>query len=117
MHQYQRLKPAYATSNSHEIKASYGRGSEQGVGYLISPPAGQFPRNSNGDMGKLAYYPNHNGTATYETGFSIIQLDGSKFSLRTYGMGDSEVLTRNPSGYGDNRAKKLLDSISYDKGQ
>ncbi len=116
VHQYQRLKPAFATSNSHEIKANYGRGANQGVGYLISPPAGQFPRNGGADMGKLAYYPNHNGTVTYEIGFSIIQLDGGKFSLRTYGMGDSEVPTRNPSGYGDNRGKKLLDSISYDKG-
>lgn len=116
-HQHQRLKPTQATATSLTSVASYGRGANQGVGYLITLPAGQWPRIGMKDVDQLAYFPNYNGSPTYEIGFSIIQLDGTVFSLKSYGMGDTEIPTRNPAGYNDTKTKRLIDSLTYDKAQ
>jgi len=118
VHEYQRVKPVEATQWTLDFsKTGYGRDSNQGVGYLIAPPAGQWPRNnSSSDMDQLAFYPHNENGVGYEIGFSIINVDGDNFSLKTYGMGG--VGTRvQPAGYRDNddRTKHLLDSISYNK--
>ena len=102
-------------SNGLEYRQSYGRSLNEGTGYLIVPPAGQWPRNNyNSDLDRqLAYYSVHNGYTMYEIGFSVIQTNGEHFSLKTYGLGD--VNGRNPSDYADNYQKKLLDSLQYKK--
>lgn len=115
VHTYQRVRPLWANDTTHSFKPSYGRTTEQGVGYLIAPPSGQFPRTSTATAmtTELASYPQFKGVNTYEIGFSLVNIQGSTFSMKTYGMGDTDG--RNPSGYGDNGGKRLLDSLTYTK--
>ncbi|GAD00704.1 metallophosphoesterase [Agarivorans albus] len=118
VHEYQRLKPVYATQQSLDFnKTGYGRAANQGVGYMIAAPAGQWPRNTtSNNMNQLAFYPhNSNGTA-YEIGFTIINVSANNFELKTYGMGSVGNKVQ-PAGYrpGDDRSKQLLDAHSYSK--
>ncbi|WP_411994599.1 metallophosphoesterase [Agarivorans sp. DSG3-1] len=118
VHEYQRLKPVHATSNTLDFnKSGYGRTADKGVGYMIAAPAGQWPRNTtSSNMHQLAFYPhNSNGTA-YEIGFSIINVSANNFELKTYGMGSVGDKVQ-PSGYrsGDDRSKQLIDTLSYSK--
>ncbi|RCU45716.1 PKD domain-containing protein [Corallincola holothuriorum] len=117
VHEYQRLKPVTATSHSLDFKAEYGRDANKGVGYMIAAPAGQWPRNnSSSDMHILAYYPHNSNGVAYEIGFSIINISGNHFDLKTYGMG-SVGTQEQPSGYrsGNDRSKQLIDAVSYSK--
>jgi hypothetical protein len=43
VHQYQRTKPLTATASTIDIKPRYGRRTEEGVGYIVAPPSGNFP--------------------------------------------------------------------------
>lgn len=118
VHEYQRLKPVFATEYILDFnKIGYGRDSNKGVGYLIAAPAGQWPRNYSSDqMSQLAFYPHNEHGVGYEIGFSIINVKGNEFSLKSYGMG--AVGTQNqPHGYRANsdRSKQLLDSVYYRK--
>ena len=117
VHEYQRLKPIEATSYQVNLKAGYGRKLDQGVGYLIAPPAGQYPRNTRPkSMDYLAFYPHNRHGVGCEIGFSIVSVNGLKFSLQTYGMGSVGDRVQ-PKGYRENgdRSKKLLDKVTYDK--
>ncbi|WP_320821965.1 metallophosphoesterase family protein [Reinekea sp.] len=118
VHEYQRVKPVEATHWSLDFnKTGYGRGDNQGVGYLIAPPAGQWPRNNASDqMDQLAFYPHNENGVGYEIGFSIIRVDGDQFSLKTYGLGGVGNRVQ-PAGYrvNDDRSKQLLDSVDYSK--
>ncbi|WP_320823897.1 metallophosphoesterase family protein [Reinekea sp.] len=120
VHEYQRVKPVEATHwNLDFDKTGYGRGDNQGVGYLIAPPAGQWPRNNASDeMHQLAFYPHNENGVGYEIGFSIIRVDGDDFSLKTYGLGGVGNRVQ-PAGYrvNDDRTKQLLDSVDYSKAE
>jgi len=113
VHQYQRTRPLVADADVHAFAKEYGRQASQGVGYLMVPPAGQWPRAEQLDAmdEELASYPMYAGNAALETGFTIIQISGEDFSLRTWGLGD--VNARNPAGYGDTGAERLLDALTY----
>ncbi|HBD94505.1 MAG: hypothetical protein A2015_02155 [Spirochaetes bacterium GWF1_31_7] len=117
VHTYQRSRPLTIGTNAQEFKKEYGRGAGQGVGYLIVPPAGHWPRPGLSTLmeTELASYPQYKGNTEVEkgleTGFVIINIEGNDFSLKTYGLGD--VDGRNAVGYGDNGQKRLIDSISY----
>jgi hypothetical protein len=113
VHTYQRVRPVTATNASMTFRSEYGRSSTQGVGYLVAAPSGQWPRISSAAPMKteLASYPQYQGACAYETGFTIIQINGSDFSLKTYGLGD--VNNQNVAGYGDSGQKRLIDSVTY----
>ncbi len=113
VHQYQRTRPLVADADVHAFAKEYGRQASQGVGYLMVPPAGQWPRAEQLEAmdEELASYPMYAGNAALETGFTIIQISGEDFSLRTWGLGD--VNARNPAGYGDTGGKRLLDALNY----
>ncbi|GEM_PF-1339504 len=114
VHENQRVKPTIATNDSLTQVADYGRHSQQGVGYFICPPAGQWPRNnSTADMDQLAFFPNHNGEVAYEIGYAIFQTNDKTLNIRTFGMGD--VDGRNDAEYGDNGSVRLLDQLTYTK--
>lgn len=118
VHEYQRLKPVEASTYDLNFnKSSYGREADQGVGYMIAAPAGQWPRNNSSDeMHQLAFYPHNDNGVAYEIGFTIINIDANNFDLKTYGLGTVGDLTQ-PAGYRNNndRSKKLLDHIQYEK--
>ena len=113
VHFYQRVRPIYVTATSHEFRAEYGRGVSQGVGYLLVPPAGQWPRRSDQEAVdiELAFHPQDQGSSAYEIGYSIIHVIGEDFSLWTYGLGD--VDGRNAHGYGDVGEPRLIDALHY----
>jgi len=113
VHQYQRTRPLRATADLHAFAKEYGRQVSQGVGYLMVPPAGQWPRAEQLDAmdEELASYPMYAGNAALETGFTIITIEGDDFTLHTWGLGD--VNGRNPAGYGDTGAARLLDALTY----
>lgn len=114
VHENQRVKPTIATEHSFNQVPDYGRLSQQGVGYFVCPPAGQWPRNNaTSAMHQLAFYPQHNGEVAYEIGYTIFQTTGEKLEITTYGMGD--VNNRNPSGYSDNGSVRVIDQVSYSK--
>ncbi|MBN2695215.1 metallophosphoesterase family protein, partial [bacterium] len=119
VHTYQRMRAIEYTNDKFEFKSYYNRESNGGVGYLIVPPSGQWPRFSNAPEleTQTASYPQYKGNTegreAYEIGFVIVKTDGDKIDIKTYGMGD--VDNRNSSGYDDNGQKKLIDSISYRK--
>lgn len=117
VHTYQRVRPLTAQASGHTFQKEYGRAAGQGVGYLIVPPAGQWPRFT--DISNLdtetssfpQYKGNTDGRKTYQIGFTIINVDGENFDLKTYGLGD--VDNRNGAGYGDNGQKRLIDAVNY----
>ncbi len=113
VHLYQRVRPIIAAASSFEYRKEYGRAPAQGLGYLVVPPAGQWPRYASLPAMELelAAYPQDQGDTAYETGFAIVETAGDTFQLRVYGMGDVDA--RNSSGYGDDGGKRLLDSLSY----
>ncbi|MEM9103751.1 MAG: metallophosphoesterase family protein [Pseudomonadota bacterium] len=117
VHTFQRLRPLVADESCVscylDFKSAYGF--QNSVGYLITPPAGQWPRRSEaqGLFDNLAAFSMYQGSNTYETGFTLVQTQGNQISMQIYGLGDTNF--RNPSGYGDNRQKRLLDAFSYTK--
>ncbi|PCJ45926.1 MAG: hypothetical protein COA74_14775 [Gammaproteobacteria bacterium] len=118
IHQYQRLTPLLLSDAGYTVKSSYGRGDDLGTGYLLVPPAGQWPRvDRNSDLRSLTIFPqNALGEMAYEIGFTIIKLDKQRFTLSTYGMGSVGNQVQ-PEGYrkGNNRTLQLIDSLSYTK--
>jgi hypothetical protein len=120
VHEYQRVKPVEATAQQLLFdKSGYGRRATEGVGYLIAPPAGQYPRNNqSNDMDQLAFYPHNSNGVAYEIGFSLVNVSGLEFDLKTYGMGGVGDRVQ-PSGYrsNDDRTKQLLEQVRYDKSQ
>jgi hypothetical protein len=118
VHEYQRVKPVEATTYQLLFdKTGYGRLPNQGVGYLIAAPAGQYPRNNqSADMDQLAFYPHNSNGVGFEIGFSLVNVSGSAFDLKTYGLGGVGDRVQ-PNGYRDNddRTKKLLEHVTYDK--
>lgn len=114
VHENQRVKPTIANARNIQQVADYGRLRQQGVGYFICPPAGQWPRdNSSRDMHLLDFYPHYNGKVAYEIGYSIFQTTARTLRLTTYGMGD--VNNRNHYRYGDNGSVRMIDQLSYSK--
>ncbi len=113
VHQYQRTRPLVLRSGAHDYLREYGRHGEQGVGFVVVPPAGQWPRAARlaAMEEELASFPRWAGEAAYEIGFTIVQMEGDTFSLRTWGLGD--VDGRNASGYGDQGQKRLIDAVMY----
>lgn len=117
VHEYQRLKPLHIRGDALDLKTEYGRAADRGVGHIIAPPAGQWPRgNVSDDMSALAYYPHNENGVAFEIGFSIINVDRDAFDLKTYGMGGVGSRVQ-PKGYraNDDRTKKLIDQVTYKK--
>lgn len=117
VHEYQRLKPLTANDDALFFKKQYGRKEDNGVGYLISPPSGQWPRNNESDnMDQLAFYPHNEHGVAYEIGFIIVQTNENNIDIKTYGMGDVNGRAQ-PKGYREenDRTKRLLDRVSYSK--
>lgn len=114
-HFYQRTKPVTAFENSFNLNKEYGKNINQGIGYLLIPPSGQWPRILNNSKleEEASSFPQYKGNSTYETGFSIVQTSDKTIKIKTYGMGD--VDNRNPSQYGDTGQCKLIDEITYTK--
>lgn len=117
VHEYQRVKPLQAYTDRFDFKERYGRDRQQGVGYLIAPPAGQWPRDNTSDqMNQLAFYPHNQYGVAYEVGFTIVQTQANNIEIKTYGMGDVSDRPQ-PKGYreGNKRGKMLIDKVSYSK--
>ncbi|MFT7561170.1 MAG: hypothetical protein ACI93R_003095 [Flavobacteriales bacterium] len=117
VHEYQRLNPVQIKPKALDFMPRYGRDKSAGVGHMIAPPAGQWPRgNSSDDMSQLAYYPHNKNGVAFEVGFSIINVSQQKFSLNTYGLGGVGTLVQ-PKGYreNDDRSKHLIDTLIYEK--
>ncbi len=99
-HLAQRIHPM-SYNGAMASSGDYGRGSDQGVGYLIAPPAGNAPsvRIVSPDSpdahyrDRLAFptFGSEDTEADSEVGFVRVDLDGEQFTLRIYGMGDLDV--------------------------
>ena len=76
---------------------AYGRGAEDGVGYMVLPPAGTYPRTSVASPeGDQAHYRDwlafpelgdEDTTVASELGWAHVTLDGDTISLEIYGVG------------------------------
>ena len=117
-HQYQRMHPLNVASDLRKRQKTYGRQKAQGVGYMIVPPAGQWPRNDSIDKLNIVSVFPHNDLdeAAYEIGFTIIKTQDNSISFSIYGMGSVGDQVQ-PDGYRANndRSVKLLDSFAYSK--
>ncbi len=93
----------------------YGRGPQDGVGYLIAPPAGAWPESNlvPWDDPKSYYrarlaYPvpvAQQNTVASEQGFAMVTIEGSQITLRAYGIGTPSA----PA------AAHVIDQVSYPK--
>jgi hypothetical protein len=91
----------------------YGRGADQGVGYLIAPPAGNAPATEivaadSPDAryrDRLAFptFGSEDHTVESELGFVRVEVNGEDFTMRIYGMGDLDV----------HRAAHVREELSY----
>lgn len=114
-HTYQRLKPLKAKKDSYNIMQTHGRGINDGIGFIVVPPAGQHPRVDIADKSILDFYPkNDKGEVAIEIGFTIVNIYENKFSAKIYGMGTVGDRAQ-PQGYRTDTKKILLDSIEYTK--
>ncbi len=113
-HLYQRFKPL--RYNANVLAAGlYGNGPEQGVGYLVVPPAGNHPASQivSSDSPVRRYrdrlaFPPINGDQSEvdsEIGFTKVSIAGDGIEIRTFGMG-----TLN-----DPTDSRVIDSVSYTK--
>lgn len=113
-HLYQRMKPM-RYNGIIAPSALYGRGSQDGVGYLITPPAGAWPESTVVAWdGATAHYRNRlaypvpveqQNTVASEQGFTIVQLQDKQITLRSYGMGTTVA----PA------ALHVVDEVTYTK--
>lgn len=95
-HLYQRTKPM-RYNGIIAPSGVYGRGSQDGVGYLITPPAGACPETQIVAWdGAIAHYRSRlaypvpvaqQDTVASEQGFVIVHLQGKQITIRTYGVG------------------------------
>ena len=111
-HLAQRIVPMQynATAASSE---SYGRGADQGVGYLVAPPAGNAPAtrivaHDSEDAryrDRLAFpsFGSEESEVESELGFVRVEVDGEKITLSIYGMGDLS----------DHVAAHVREEVSY----
>ncbi len=93
----------------------YGRGADDGVGYMVLPPAGTYPRTSVASPeGDQAHYRDwlafpepgaEDTTVASELGWVHVTLDGDTISLEIYGVGNNGSLV---SPY-------VRDEISYER--
>lgn len=98
-HLYQRMHPLRYEA---EIAASgqYGVDADDGIGYLVLPPAGIDPRNGVREttspaawLRDLVAFPvldPETAEADSEMGFVIVSIDAQTLTLETYGMGSPE---------------------------
>ena len=113
-HLYQRMKPM-RYNGIIAPSGIYGRGSSDGVGYLITPPAGAWPEteivawdDSNAHYRDRLAYPvpvGQESTVPSEHGFTMVSLAGKQITLRTYGLGT----VASPVSL------HLVDEVSYTK--
>jgi hypothetical protein len=111
-HLYQRHRPLRYNG---QLANDYGRGANEGVGYLIVPPAGVWPADQlipHGDpkgyyRDRLAYpvVAAPNDTAPSELGFVAVDVTGTSITLTTYGLG---TIT-------SPQAAHVVDTASYTK--
>jgi hypothetical protein len=119
VHQYQRTKPLTATADTITIRSRYGRGTEEGVGYIVAPPSGNHPRYyTPEDEDILAFFPeSQNNEPAKEVGFSLFKIDGKSLTMETYGLGTVGSQDQ-PWGYfrqNNNRDSFLIDRVTYSK--
>jgi len=111
-HLYQRTRPM----RFNGIKASssnYGRGPNDGIGYVVVPPAAAWPETTlipstdpkSYYRDRLAYpvVPMSTDTAPSENGYVVVDLDGNAFHLETWGVG----------GPGAPANPHLIDQVTY----
>lgn len=113
-HLYQRIKPMRYNAWLAP-SGQYGNGSQDGVAYLVVPPAGNYPSNEiiHYDWSKAYYrdrvawptfgsYDNH---VTSEVGFVTVDISGRSIDVRTWFMG---TLSSPRSAY-------VWDRVQYSK--
>jgi hypothetical protein len=111
-HLYQRMKPLRYNATLAS-SGNYGRGANDGVGYVAIPAAGAWP-----EVGLIAstdpkaYYrdrlafpsvPSSSDTTASENGYVIVSIDGPTMQLETWGVG----------GPGAPVAPHLIDQVAY----
>ncbi|MDP7111341.1 MAG: metallophosphoesterase, partial [Myxococcota bacterium] len=99
-HLYQRTLPLRFEANIAP-SGLYGRGVEDGVGYLVLPPAGQHqgdtivpPESPDAARREWLAFPELDPDQTEvdsELGYMIVQLDGDAITLETWWVGTMEV--------------------------
>lgn len=95
-HLYQRMKPM-RYNGVLAPSGVYGRGAQDGVGYVVLPPGGAWPESTivAWDDPKAHYrdrlaYPvpaGQQSTVPSEGGFLMVALEGKQVTMTTYGMG------------------------------
>jgi len=92
-HVYQRTLPL-RFDGEHASAGEYGRGEDQGVGYVVVPTAGNTLFNSavhdsDDARGWLAYPPTKDGTAQVvnQLGYLSVRIDGDELCMETWGLG------------------------------
>jgi 3',5'-cyclic AMP phosphodiesterase CpdA len=113
-HLYQRMKPM-RYNGVVAPSGAYGRGAQDGVGYVVLPPGGAWPESTivAWDDPKAHYrdrlaYPVPTGqqsTVPSEGGFLMVALQGKQVTMTTYGMGT--IQTPGPL--------HVVDEVSYAK--
>lgn len=113
-HLYQRFKPM-KFNGLIAPSGIYGQGPDDGVGYMVLPPAGNYPESEvlsvtheKGYYRDRVAYPDLSGDATIvpsELGFVIVTIDGRTITLTTYGMG---TLTEPLPAH-------IIDTVTYQK--
>lgn len=112
-HCYQRFAPI-RYEGERAASESYGRGDSDGVGYMVLPPAGQYPADSivaaddeDAWLRDLLAWPEPEegvDKVNSEIGFVRVDLEGASLSLTTWGMGDIHT----------DKEPYVRDAISYE---
>jgi acid phosphatase type 7 len=107
VHSYQRFKPLRYDG---KVKSEYGTGAEQGVGYMIIPPAGNVPRsyewNSEEEKLTLAYPKDGNTNGNFaEVGFGVVDIDDKTINIKVYGIGNTSTF----------KNIHIMDEVKYTK--
>jgi hypothetical protein len=91
-HLYQRMRPL-RYDGVEAPSGAYGRGPDDGVGYLVLPPAGNWPEAEimadDAARARLAHPTPTPGVDTVpsELGFAVAEIDGEDWALEVYGVG------------------------------
>ncbi|MBT3224128.1 MAG: hypothetical protein HN348_34100, partial [Proteobacteria bacterium] len=111
-HLYQRLVPIQYNA---DLVSEYGNGTDQGVGYMILPPAGNYPEKGivasdstySHYRERLAYPPVEEDSSYVESeiGFVTVEISGQTITLKSWGMGD----------FFTNITPWVRDEVSYSK--
>jgi hypothetical protein len=111
-HLAQRSKPM-RYNGQLAASGSYGRGPNDGVGYLVLPPAGAWPETALIAWDDPhAYYRDRlafpvpgaqQNAVESEVGYTIVELSGSSITLEVWGMGD----------YASPHGSVLRNTLSY----